>query len=122
MTANVLSTREWWAARRRPYNLALVVAGLLAFLAYAAAVETRCSGVPEVEISGFTTAFQGLGYLLAVGLANLCFNLGSWSERVVRPQDVSLYRRWTWRLGLSVSVALPFAIPIIVAISRCRPL
>jgi hypothetical protein len=119
---DAISGRDWWAARRLRYNVALVVAGLGAFCAYAAVLETRCSSVPGVEITIFTTAFQAFGYLLAIALANVCFNLGRWSETLVRPKNVAAFRRRVWRLGLGFSIALPFTIPLVVAISRCRAL
>jgi hypothetical protein len=122
MTEPRSSSKEWWSRHRALYNLALLVAGLVAFLAYAAVLATRCSGAPDVEISGLTTLFQGVGYLVAIAMANLFYNLGSWSEAVLRPRDPLAYRRWAFRLGLGFSVALPFAIPTLVAITRCRPL
>jgi hypothetical protein len=120
MTTDEISGREWWAARRLRYNIALVVAGIAAFATYAAVLGTRCASDPDAEITAFTIAFQSFGYMLAMAVANVAFNLGRWSETLVRPVNIAGYRTWTWRLGLGFSVALPFTIPALVAISHCR--
>ena len=44
-----------------------------------------------------------------------CYNLGSWSESVIRPRDIDSYRRVTYWLGFWFSALLPFAIPALVA-------
>jgi hypothetical protein len=122
MSSDMLSAREWWSGRRWLYNLALLIAGFTAFLAYAAVVGTWCAAAPDVEITIFTAAVQGVGYLIAVAIANLFYNRGSWSETRLRPREVGTYRRWSWGLGIALSVALPFSIPVLVAVTRCRPL
>ena len=91
------------------------------FLAYAAVLETRCDPASDVDITIFTTAVQGFGYLVAMAIANLFYSLGCWSEMRAMPRNVATYRRRVWGLGLAFSVALPFSIPIFVAITRCRP-
>jgi hypothetical protein len=82
--------KVWWAQRRLRFNIGLMVAGLLAFVAYVAAVDRGISQgkMPGAEITLFTTAFQAFGYLLMMAIANLCYNLGPWSESIIRPTDV----------------------------------
>jgi hypothetical protein len=109
----------WWRQRRWPYNRALLIAGIAAFGCYAVVFEMRCRDIPEAEITLFTTAFQGLAYLVAVGVANLCFNLGRWSERLLKPSRPARYRELAYGLGLWFSVALPFAIPLATWFRRC---
>jgi hypothetical protein len=113
------SAAEWWASRRGRYNRGLALAGIGAFLCYALVLATRCANDPAVELTLFTTLFQGLGYLCAMGLANLCYNLGPWSEAVLRPTDVGRYRERAYALGFWGSVALPFGIPALVAVLGC---
>ena len=109
-----LSATEWWERRRLRYNVGLVVAGLLAFVAYASIMFTFEEKIPDAEISGFTTIFQAVGYLIAMGIANICYFLGPVSERILKPNDVSTYREITYRLGFWFSVLLPFSIPVFV--------
>jgi hypothetical protein len=110
---------QWWARHRWPYNRALLIAGVLAFMCYVAAFERRCLGVPEAEITLFTTFFQGVGYLIAMGVANVCFNLGRWTEALVSPAHPEQFRQRAYQLGLLFSVALPFSVPAMILLSGC---
>jgi hypothetical protein len=112
--------RAWWERRRLRYNVGLVVAGLLAFVCYVVVVWRAASngampGDDEIEITLFTTAFQTVGYLFMMAVANVCYDAGQLSESLVKPTDVDRYRRVTFRLGFWVSVLLPFGIPALVA-------
>src|SRR5438128_2077350 len=113
----------WWEKRRKLYNLALVLADLGAFACYAAVLDQfSCSGpdcrgsAEETEITLFTIAFQGVGYLIAMGVANVLFGLGALSEKLVRPKNAERWRRTCFLLGLCFSVALPLAVPVLVAL------
>jgi hypothetical protein len=114
-----IEAEDWWADRRLRYNVALLVAGVVAFFCYAGALDIRCRNVPEVEITLFTTLFQGIGYLIAVAIANVFYNLGYWSERILKPHNPGRYRRTVYALGFSVSVALPFSIPAMILLFGC---
>lgn len=110
----ILTTSEWWGQRRFRYNVGLVISGLLAFIAYASIVFTFEERIPDAEISGFTTIFQAVGYLVAMGIANICYFLGPISERLLKPSDVATFRRNAYNLGFWFSVLLPFSIPVLV--------
>ena len=71
--------------------------------------------MPEAEITLFTTAFQGIGYLFMMGVANVCYFAGPLSESLIKPKNVDRYRRVTFQLGMWFSVLLPFSIPVILA-------
>jgi hypothetical protein len=114
-----LSAREWWGQRQWPYNRALLAAGFLAFLCYVIALEVRCADSTDVEVTVFTILFQGVGYLLAMGLANVCYQLGAGAERLVPHDARGSYRRWAFRAGLGFSVALPFLVPAAVLVLGC---
>jgi hypothetical protein len=109
--AITVSAAQWWGARRLRYNVALVLAGLGAFIAYVALAWAFEDRLNRVEVTAFTAAFQAIGYAVAMAVANLCYFLGPLSERVVRPADVGSYRNATYNLGLWFSVALPFLVP-----------
>jgi hypothetical protein len=111
----------WWGARRRRYNIALAAAGAVAFVCYVVAFQIRCANTPGVEVTLVTTLFQGIGYLFAMGLANVCYQLGPGLERFVLPTARPQYRRWAFRAGLAFSVALPFAIPLVILTTGCVP-
>lgn len=116
MTDSATSSLAWWSKLRLRYNVALVVAGILAFIAYAAVGSTLLKNNTEFEITVFTTLLQGIGYLFMIGLANIFYFLGPLSERFVRPSDPERYRRICFRLGFWFSVLLPFSIPSLLAI------
>ena len=109
----------WWEGRRLHYNIGLFLAGILAFVCYVVVCFTllpRVLDASEIEFSGFTALFQGVCYLLLMGLANVCYFLGPLSEWIFRPRDVQRYRRLRYRIGFWFSVLLPFAIPTLLTI------
>ena len=112
----------WWTARLLRYNVALVIAGILAFVAYVTVCVTLLPKDADVKITVFTTFFQGVGYLFMIGVAKVCYLIGPLSERVLRPADPDRYRRISYRLGLCFSVLLPFAVPALLAfLAICHP-
>ncbi|TMA87802.1 MAG: hypothetical protein E6J63_13885 [Deltaproteobacteria bacterium] len=113
----------WWEKRRKLYNVALVFAGLAAFACYAAVLDhfscsgPQCRWSPEdTEITLFTIVVQGFGFLFFMGIANLLFRLGALSEELFRRKNWRTWRRTWFALGLFLSVALPFLVPILAAL------
>jgi hypothetical protein len=105
---------DWWESRRLRYNAGLLMAGRLAFISYVIVCCTllpRAIPIGEIKITPFTTLFQAVGYLLAMGVANVCYFLGPLSEYILQPRNVDRYRRVCFRFGFWFSVLLPFAIP-----------
>jgi hypothetical protein len=89
------------------------------FICYAATVE-RCIALHALgdwEITIFTTIFQAFAYLVMLGVANVCYLLGAWSERVLLPHNVATYRTAAFRLGFWFSVLLPIAPPAALFVS-----
>ena len=111
----------WWQNHRRAYNLWLVVAGLTAYTAYCAVVWSNCPAVDTAEITVFTAVAQGIGYLFAMALANVCYFLGPVSEKLLRPTNLERYRLVTFSFGVAFSIALPFLVPTVAyfTIERC---
>jgi len=87
----------------------------LAFVAYVTVCVTLLPKDADVEITIFTTLFQGIGYLFMIGVANVCYFIGPLSERFVRPAEPERYRHICYRLGFWFSVLLPFTIPALLA-------
>jgi hypothetical protein len=109
-----LSAFEWWSKRRFHYNIGLVIAGVIAFVAYATIVFSFEERIPDAEITFFSTMFQAVGYLIAMGIANIFYFLGPLSERILKPKNVTTYRKLTYNIGFWFSVLLPFSIPAFV--------
>jgi hypothetical protein len=104
-----LPAAAWWGARRRYYNRGLLVAGPLAYVLYVLSLALH----PDAELSLFALPFQALGYLLMMGVANLCYGLGPLVEWWVAQQHVGRYRRAAYGAGYAFSVALPFLLPLL---------
>jgi hypothetical protein len=109
---DVADDPNWWAKRRWLYNALLVLAGLTAFAGIVAAGNTVCATDPDFEITAFTTAFQTVGYAVAMGIANIFYGLGPVVERWVKPRNLSFYRSAAFAGGSTISVAAPLLVPL----------
>lgn len=112
-----ISPCDWWRVRRLRYNVALIAAGILAFIAYVVVGFTLLPREEEFEVTIFSILIQGIGFLLMVGVANVLYFLGPVSEGIVRPHNPERYRHLCFRLGFWFSVLLPLSIPALLAIS-----
>src|SRR5262245_56573218 len=115
-----MSALQWWNGRRLKYNIALAVAGLVAFITYATLVCSFAETFPDRGITGFTSIFHGMGFLLVMVVANVCYFLGPLSESLLQPDDRLRYRETAYALGFWFSVALPFVFPALVLIIIIR--
>jgi hypothetical protein len=114
------ATEQWWAARRRQYNIGLLVAGPVGLVCYGLSL-SRCIALRapgDWEVTSFNVAVQSIAYLLVIGLANICYNLGRWCERFVPPTDIGRYRRMSFQCGFWLSVLLPLA-PAAIWLTYC---
>ena len=104
----------WWQAKRLRYNLALAVAG---WLAYFLAVGLNYGfGHPvwrDAPGALGMTLFLGTVWLVLMGFANVAFLLGPAVEGWTPPADIGRYRETAWRMGLWGSVAVPFVFPAV---------
>ena len=110
---------EWWAKRRGKYNLGLVAAGLCAFVLMVLIVMLKTitnndPGYKGVELTLFTILFQGIGYLIMMGIANLLYNLGAFADRRFNQRNSEVFRIRLFNLGFRCSCSLPFIVPVLV--------
>ena len=111
---------EWWNKMRLKYNIGLIISGISAFILYVIVVEfvvMKNSNEQGIEITLFTTIFQGIGYLIMIGIANLFYNLGAISEKFVNPKNIEEYRNKIFKIGFWFSCGVPFSIPVILLIT-----
>lgn len=98
--------RAWWSARRRRYNITLLVAapvsGVMLLMVWALFADR----FPCLEVTAFILFFWGLLFLVGVGLANICYFLGPLGEWIIRPRDVLAFRRLTYGTGVAFSLLL----------------
>ena len=108
---------QWWEGRRVRYNFGLIKAGLGAFLCYIIVFQIfKHKMDPDAEITVFTIILQGIAYLIAMGLANLCYFFGVLSEKIIRPKNTNRYRNNVYNIGYWFSVLLPFSVTAIVLV------
>ena len=108
---------KWWKQRRWQYNKGLLLAGITAFLLYAILGGILIEPYDhEFEVTLFTTGFQGVGYLIMMGVANLFYFLGPALDKVLNKNNTEKFRFNLFNLGYWFSVALPFLIPLIIVI------
>ena len=105
---------SWWQARRLRYNLTLAVGG---WVAYGLAVGLNYAfGNPlwkDWRGALGSTIFLGVGYLVIMGFANVCYLLGPAVEGWARPADIVRYRRTAFAMGLWGSLLVPATFPLV---------
>jgi hypothetical protein len=106
--------KDWWRKRRFQYNKGIIMAGITAFIAYCIVDEIYIAPHEEFEVTLFTIAFQGLGYLMMMGIANLFYNLGYVADRLFNKKNKEVFRKNLYGVGYWFSFCLPFLIPIIL--------
>lgn len=107
---------RWWEARRLRYNIGLAIAGWSAWglfaiemLMFRPLAEDSTAILRPAIILG-----QGLVWLVIMGVANILYLLGPFSEVVLRPSEPDAYRRRMFGLGFWGSMAVPFLFPAAV--------
>ena len=111
--------KEWWSKKRQNYKIGLILSGILAFILYIIVVEfvvVNSEKRWDGELTIFSFLFQGIGYLIMIGIANLFYYLGPVSESIIEPKDSEKYRNLTYSLGYWFSCGIPFLIPLILFI------
>ena len=117
-----ISNGQWWRSRRRKYNIGLIRAGVLAFVLYFLIIQVKSSvNVQNIdperyEITLFTTFFQGVVYLIMMGIANIFYNLGPLIDGWLNPTDSLEFSNRLFNGGFWFSCTLPFVIPLLALI------
>lgn len=108
--------REWWISHRRKYNIALVIAGFLGFISYCI-VGGMLIPAPYFEVTLFTIFFQGIAYLVMMGVANLLYTLFMGIDCALNLYDENSFSHKIIYYGFfGVLCLLPFSISIILYI------
>jgi hypothetical protein len=109
-----VDTWAWWQARRLRYNFALGGAGLAAYALTVGLYYSFGERVwASVEEAAGMTLFLGTMFLVVMGIANILYMLGPFTESVVKPKDVRRFRETAWAMGLWGSVSLPFLFTLV---------
>lgn len=105
--------KDWWVERRLNYNIGLIISGFIAFILYViVGVNFIMPYDEEFEITLFTIAFQGIGYLIMIVFANLFYSLGVTEDLNHNKENTDDFRKNLFNLGFWFSVSLPFLAPL----------
>lgn len=87
---------DWWEGRRLRYNLGLIISGVTAFIAYSS---IGFELLDDFEVTFFTTLFQGFGYLIMMGAANVFYLLGEFADKKYNVKNNELFRKRLYNFG-----------------------
>lgn len=105
--SNSLTAKQWWWFKRSRYNKGLLVAGFVAFLIYCILGPIIIQPHEEFEETIFAVAFQGVFYLIMMGVANMFYSLGWLIDVSFNKTNSQLFRERLFNLGFWFSVCLP---------------
>ena len=109
-----LKIRDWWQKNRKTYNTALVIVGILGFISYCI-VGTILIPSPYFEISIFGVFFQGIGYLIMMGVANLLYTATMRMDITLNKAGTNnLYHKVIYYGYFTISCLLPFSMTILL--------
>lgn len=110
--------KDWWKERRLYYNIGLVVSGIVAFTVYTIlGVILIMPHDTDFEITLFTIAFQGIGYIIMMLIANVFYSLGNRIDSDLNKENSAKFRKRLFNIGFGFSVTLPFLAPIMILIT-----
>lgn len=100
--------RGWWGQHLRAYNVRLALATLIVFAVHISILFAKS------EITAFTLVYMILSYLLAIGIANVGYFLGSIGERILKTAYLVAYRKIAYNVSLWLFILVVFLSPLIV--------
>ncbi len=110
--------KDWWKERRLYYNIGLVVSGIVGFIAYTILGVTLIMPYDnDFEITLFTIAFHGIGYIVMMLIANVFYSLGNRIDLDLNKENSAKFRKKLFNIGFGFSVTLPFLAPIMILIT-----
>ena len=108
--------KEWWRKNRKKYNIALIVSGFLGFISYCI-VGAVLIPAPYFEVTIFTLLFQGIGYLIMMGIANILYSLSMYVDLYLnKMEEDNLCHKIIYYGYFIISCLLPFSISILLII------
>jgi hypothetical protein len=102
-----LVSKKWWWYNRLQYNKGLLIAGFIAFLLYCILGPIFIEPHEEFEETGLEIAFQGMAYLIMMGIANAFYTLGYMADLSFNIQNCPLFRKRLFAIGYWFSFSLP---------------
>lgn len=118
MISEVLSqatiTKRWWWSKRKQYNIGLLVAGFLAFVAYCTIEKITAMRDDESTASFFWLVPLTIVYLMVMCVANVFYTLGWIVDISFNKNNSQLFRERLFAVGYWFSFSLPIALVLFV--------
>lgn len=102
---------EWWEAKRGAFNRGLLTAGVLviAFYYFLLQLRLQAAGLePPLRFNIRNFIFLMVLYLIYMGVANLLYNIGFFTEQARQPKERHDYRQLLYRVVYWVAIVAPF--------------
>ena len=106
---NNQTPKNWWETNRPRYNIGLIISGCIAYFIFFV-----LEGYKNCTL--FTLIFQGIGSLFIIGIANLFYFLGLFTDKIFNKKDSIVFRKRLFNLGFGFSILLPFILPFLFII------
>ena len=111
------ASKEWWNSRRSKYNLGLVITGISAFILYCIlGIFLIAPHDLNFEITIFSILFQGIGFLIMILLANICYQFGFIIDKTFNKTNSEKYRERLFNFGYYFSISLPLLVPLMIVV------
>jgi hypothetical protein len=111
-----MQSKQWWWSKRCKYNKGLIIAGFIAFLLYCILGPIIIAPHEEFEETIFEMAFQGVAYLLMMGIANVFYTLGWIIDISFNKSNSQNFRERLFALGYWFSFSIPILIILMVMV------
>ncbi len=111
-----MKSKQWWWSQRRRYNKGLLISGFIAFILYCTLGPFIIGPHEEFEETIFEIAFQGFGYLIMMGIANLFYTFGWIMDIGFNTNNSQVFRERLFALGYWFSFSLPILLILSVMV------
>jgi hypothetical protein len=109
------SPDRWWKDQRYRYNLTLISAAPVSFMALLLVWLAFGFRFPCLDITFFVIFFGALFFIILLPIANVCYALGLRTERRFGPQDPLSFRQRLYWLGTGFFLFIIY-LPVLVSL------
>lgn len=112
--------KSWWRERQFSFNALVVLSLVLAFIAFAVVANVEDSRLPsqgaDHDIGGYALICPCCSATIFLAAANLCYSYAHGIERFLGVEHPDQFRIRAWRRTTLLFCAIPFLIPIFLAL------
>ena len=97
--------KNWWETNRLRFNIGLIISGFIAYIFFFV-----LEGYKNFTL--FALIFKGIGFFFIIGIANLFYFLGNFTDKIFNKKGSIAFRKQLFNLGFWFSILLPFLLPL----------